>query len=91
MKLRGKEKTKDIVVSHFQKRCRQRLGVVLTQRFLKERLMFPGQRCERQSNTRTKFHLDRKTRDELGISSDFSDVVVVYDKLRHCFVTVLTY
>ena len=71
MKRYRKEKTKDIVVSHFQKRCRQRVGVVLTQSFLKERLMFPGQRCERQSNTRTKFHLDRKTRDELGISSDF--------------------
>lgn len=91
MKLRGKEKTKDIVVSHFQKRCKQRLGVVLTQRFLKERLMFPGQICEKQSNTRTKFHLDKETMDELGISSDFSDVVVVYDKLRHSFVTVLTY
>lgn len=90
MKQRGKAKTKEIVVSHFQKRCRQRLGIVLTQSFLKERL-FPGQSCEKQSNTRTKFHLDNKTKDELGISSDFSDVVVVYDKLRHCFVTVLTY
>ena len=91
MKRRRNEKTKDIVVSHFQKRCRQRLGVVLTQRFLKKCLIFSGQRCERQSNTRTKYHLDKKIMDELGISSDFSDVVVVYDKLRHCFVTVLTY
>ena len=90
MKQRRKAKTKDVVVSHFQKRCRQRLGVVLTQSLLKKRL-FPGQNCEKQSNTRTKFHLDNKTKDELGISSCFSDVVVVYDKLRHHFVTVLTY
>ena len=85
-----KAKTKDIVVSHFQKRCRQRLGIILSQRFLKEHL-FPGQGCEKQSNTRTKCHLDSKIRYELGISTGFSDVVVVYDKLRHCFVTVLTY
>ena len=91
MKRHKKEKTKDVVVSHFQKRCKQRLGVVLTQRFLKERLMFPGQSCEKQSNTRTKYHLDKQFRNELGIPERFSDVVVVYDKLRHSFVTVLTY
>ena len=81
MMSKKKKKTHDDLVRHFQLRCKERLGYVLTQKFLKEelanrRLPFHS----KQSNTRTRYILPRKWG---------RDLVVVYDKIRHAFVTVL--
>ena len=78
---RKKPKTHDDCVQHFQKRCMERVGYLLHQRFLKEEMRLGHLKVHsKQSNSRTCFLLPRK----YG-----RDLVVVYDKLRHAFVTVL--
>lgn len=78
---RKKPKTHDDCVQHFQKRCLERIGYILNQRFLKEEMHLGHLKLHsRQSNSRTRFLLPRK----YG-----RDLVVVYDKLRHAFVTIL--
>ena len=78
---RKKPKTHDDCVQHFQKRCMERVGYLLHQRFLKEEMQAGHLKVyARQSNNRTLFRLPRK----YG-----RDLVVVYDKLRHAFVTIL--
>ena len=84
-------KTREIVISHFQKRCIQRLGVILKQRDLKlamnnPELMVP---ILRQSNTKTHFKISSTFLKTLGIDIENSEIVLVYDKARHNFVTVL--
>lgn len=78
---RRKAKTKGDVVAHFQMRCRERLGYIVTQKELKEALAAHRLRIHsRQSNTKTRYFWKGR---------DGREVVVVYDKLRHAFVTVL--
>ena len=78
---RKKSKTHDDCVAHFQKRCMERVGYLLHQRFLKEEMRLGHLKVHsKQSNSRTRFLLPRK----YG-----RDLVVVYDKLRHAFVTIL--
>lgn len=74
-------KTHDDCVQHFQKRCLERLGYILHQRFLKEEKNAGRLRVHSvQSHNRVRYILPRK----YG-----RDVVVVYDKNRQAFVTVL--
>lgn len=78
---RQKPKTHEDCVEHFQKRCMERIGYILHQRFLKEEMRLGHLKVHsKQSNSRTRFLLPRK----YG-----RDLVVVYDKLRHAFVTIL--
>ena len=78
---RKQPKTHDDCVAHFQKRCIERLGYILHQRFLKEEMQAGRLKVHsKQSNNRTLFRLPRK----YG-----RDLVVVYDRMRHAFVTVL--
>lgn len=75
-----KKKTPEDLVKHFQMRCRERLGFLLTQKYLKEELRAGRLILEEEvSNTRTVFRLPRQWDD---------DYLVVYDKPRHTFVTV---
>lgn len=85
-----KAKTHEDIVAHFQKRCLERLGIVLNQRVLKEmlaakKLVF----LQKQSNTKTHFRVRREL--YAGKQMLQFDVVVVYDKLRHAFVTTWKY
>ena len=84
-----KQKTHDDVVAHFQKRCMERLGFLLNQRELKQMMAEnDGRRMSfirRQSNTRTLWKVYRRP----GIIPH--DLVVVYDKPRNAFVTVMYY
>ena len=77
-----KAKTANKLIEHFQKRCLQRIGHIVTQRTLKEG-MHNGflKFLEKQSNTRTHWKMDLQT----------GSYVVVYDNLRHAFVTVMHY
>ena len=78
---RQQPKSHDDCVQHFQKRCMERLGYILTQRFLKDEMRLKHLKVHsHQSNNRTRFVLHRK----YG-----RDLVVVYDKMRQAFVTVL--
>ena len=82
MRRRKKQKkTHDDLVAHFQKRCMERWGFILSQRFLKEEMAAHRLRLHsKQSNTRTRFIYPVK---------DGRNMVVVYDKVRHAFVTAL--
>lgn len=74
-------KTHDDCVEHFQKRCMERLGYILHQKFLKEELAAGRlRRHSVQSDNRIRYILRRK----FG-----RDLVVVYDKRRNAFVTVM--
>ena len=73
----------DAEILHFQKRCVERLGYVLTQKGLKDMMKnkempFLG----RQSNRITMWKLTRR---------GTYPYVLVYDSLRHHFVTILTW
>lgn len=85
-----KAKTSEDLVKHFQKRCIERIGIILNQRKLKDLMINHKMRCiDKLSNTRTMFHLKK----EDWNSSDMlqKDVVVIYDKPRHSFVTTYSY
>lgn len=86
------KKTKFNVVSHFKTRCIERIGIILGQNELKDELFVHknGKSKYHQSNTKTHFVLSEKFLKERGISTD-KEVAVIYDKLRHAFVTVITF
>ena len=68
-------------VAHFQKRCIERVGYIISQRTLKEMLATNELKfIERQSKRITAFKLIRQTSDPF---------VVIYDSVRHKFVTIL--
>lgn len=75
-------KTAKKLVDHFQKRCLSRVGHLIRQRTLKEGMSNGFLRfiCK-QSNIRTYWKMDLQT----------GSYVVVYDKLRHTFVTIMHY
>lgn len=83
-------KTADDIVQHFQKRCMERIGIILNQRVLKQ-LMQDRKlvKVERQSLTKTKFRLPKEHYN--GKQMLQFDVLLVYDKTRHAFVTVWKY
>lgn len=76
------KKTSRICAEHFKTRCCQRLGVVLDQDELK-RMMQDGKLkfLRKQSNTKTHWLMK--------VPSTGKNVVLVYDKPRKVFVTVL--
>ena len=78
----SKAKTANKLIKHFQKRCMQHIGHIVTQRALKEG-MHNGflKFLEKESNTKTHWKMDLQT----------DSYVVVYDNLRHAFVTVMNY
>lgn len=81
--MRNIKKTPEQLVEHFQKRCQERIGYILTQKFLKqERLNHKLELLEKQSNNRFLYRLRRKYSE---------DYVVVFDKLRNTFVTIMYY
>lgn len=83
-------KTHNDIVAHFQKRCLERIGIILNQRILKSLLAENKlRRLYAQSNTKTHFLL-RKDQYNGAQMLQF-DVVVIYDKLRHGFVTTYKY
>lgn len=85
-----KKKTADDIVAHFQKRCRERIGIILNQRTLKNLMAeHKLKTIEKQSHTKTKFLLLKE--DWNGKEMLQFDVIVVYDKLRHEFVTTWKY
>lgn len=87
---RKQKKTADDIVMHFQKRCLERLGIILNQRELK-RLMAERQLVTlcKQSNTKTLFKLLKERYNGKQLLQ--FDVVLAYDKTRHAFVTVMPY
>ena len=77
-----KAKTASNLVEHFQKRCMERIGHAVSQRTLKEGMSNGFLKpLDKQSNTRTRWKMDLQT----------GSYVVVYDKLRHAFVTIMHY
>lgn len=77
-----KAKTANDLVAHFQKRCIERIGHLIKQKTLKDGMSNGFLRSlGSQSNTRTYWKMDLQT----------GSYVVVYDKLRHAFVTVMHY
>lgn len=83
-------KTHNDIVAHFQKRCLERIGIILNQRVLKKlcaenklKLLYA------QSNTKKHFLLRKEQYN--GAQMLQFDVVVIYDKLRHGFVTTYKY
>ena len=84
------KKTAEDLIAHFQKRCMQRIGIILNQRQLKE-LMCTNKMhlLVNQSRTRKMYHLHRE--DWNAKEMLHKDVVVVYDNVRHAFVTTYLY
>ena len=77
-----KAKTADDLVAHFQKRCIERIGHLVKQRTLKDGMSNGFLKAlGKRSNIRTYWKMDLQT----------GSYVVVYDKLRHAFVTVMHY
>ena len=77
-----KAKTANNLVDHFQKRCIERVGHIVSQRTLKEGMSNGFLKpLDKQSNTRTRWKMNLQT----------GSYVVVYDKLRHAFVTIMHY
>lgn len=78
---RLRPKTRKQVEGHFERRCLQRLGCTLDQPSLK-RMMLRHELpvIRRESSNRTHF---------LYVHEDGRSATLVYDKLRHSFVTVL--
>lgn len=77
-----KAKTAKDLVDHFQKRCIERIGHLVKQRILKDGMSNGFLKAlGKQSNNRTYWKMDLQT----------GSYVVVYDKLRHSFVTVMHY
>lgn len=84
------KKTADDLVKHFQKRCLERIGIILNQRILKTLLAKKKLiAIEKQSNIKTKFRLKKELYN--GKQMLQFDVMLVYDKTRHAFVTTWKY
>lgn len=92
---RNPKKTKEDVVAHFQKRCMERLGFIIRQRDLKTAMDNLNSGLvvfsKRQSNSKSHFRLSGRFLESYGYKNDSVDVVAVYDRIRHNFVTVLLY
>ena len=83
-------KSHDDIVAHFQKRCLERIGIVLNQRELKQLAAENKLECIRkQSNSKTHFRLRKEQYNGKQLLQ--FDVELVYDKLRGAFVTVWKY
>ena len=77
-----KAKTAGDLVDHFQRRCMERVGHIIKQRTLKEGMSNGFLRPLGYGTcSRTNFKMDLQT----------GSYVVVYDKIRHAFVTVMHY
>ena len=77
-----KAKTAKDLIDHFQKRCIERIGHLIKQKTLKEGMSNGFLKfLDKQSNTKTRWKMDLQT----------GSYVVVYDNLRHAFVTVMHY
>ena len=77
-----KAKTADDLIKHFQKRCLERVGHTIKQRILKEGMSNGFLKpLGYKTNSRTSWKLDLQT----------GSYVVVYDKIRHAFVTIMFY
>ena len=77
-----KAKTANDLIAHFQKRCMERIGHLIKQKTLKDG-MANGflRKLGYGTCSRTNWKMDLQT----------GSYVVVYDKLRHAFVTVMHY
>ena len=83
-------KTHNDIVTHFQKRCLERIGIILNQRTLKGLLQeHKLKKLYAQSNTKTHFLLKKEIYN--GKQMLQFDVVLIYDKLRHGFVTTYSF
>ena len=83
---RKRKKTSADVVNHFNLRCMERIGMVLSQSELKNRMLEHKLTVvRRESNARTHFLVPK---DMLPVWHK-REMVAVYDKNRHNFVTVL--
>jgi hypothetical protein len=83
---RKRKKTGADVINHFNLRCMERIGMVLSQDELKHRMLSHRLRSlGRESNARTHFLVPN---DMLPFWHK-EEMVAVYDKKRHNFVTVL--
>ena len=77
-----KAKTADDLINHFQKRCLERVGHTIKQRILKDGMTNGFLRnLGYGTNSRSNWKLDLQT----------GSYVVVYDKIRHTFVTIMFY
>lgn len=86
MRQRKRCKTHNDIVVHFQKRCLERIGIILNQRTLKSLLSYNKlKKLYSQSNTKTHFLLKKEQYN--GKQMLQFDVILIYDKLRHAFVT----
>ena len=83
-------KTHDDIVAHFQKRCLERIGIILNQRVLKS-LRAESKLELLYAQSRTKSHFLLKKEQYNGKQMLQFDVVVIYDSLRHGFVTTYKY
>lgn len=80
-----KKKSAD-VMRHFNRRCMERIGMLLSQKELKNRMLkHELSVVMRESNERTHFLVPQ----DLLPKWHTREMVAVYDKKRHCFVTVL--
>ena len=80
---RKKAKTADDCIKHFQKRCLERIGHIVTQRTLKEGMTngFLRRLSSYSTNAKTYWKMNLQT----------GTYILVYDKIRHAFVTVMYY
>lgn len=77
-----KAKTANDLVAHFQRRCIERIGHLVKQKTLKDGISNGFLKSlGKMSNSRTYWKMDLQT----------GSYVVVYDKLRHAFVTIMYY
>lgn len=83
MRRRRRKRSKQACeVEHFQKRCLERVGRIISQRKLKDMMHEGSLRfIERQSNRVSLFLLPQSS----------GNLVLFYDKQRNTFVTILTY
>ncbi|MBP5784256.1 MAG: hypothetical protein J6W16_01560 [Methanobrevibacter sp.] len=77
-----KAKTAEDLIVHFQKRCMERVGHIIKQRTLKEGMQNGWlKQLGYGTNSRTNWKMNLQT----------GSYVVVYDKIRHAFVTIMYY
>ena len=83
---RKKKKTKDDIARHFRVRCMERLGAFLSSDELRRRMIERQLKVVcKESSTRTHFLVPK----EMLPETCTREIVAVYDKKRHDFVTVL--
>ena len=83
---RKKRKKGADLIHHFNFRCMERIGIILSQEDLKRRMNNHTLECIRKdSNTRTLFLVPK----DMLPKGHTREMAVVYDRVRHNFVTVL--